>query len=157
MAATAETMPPGNFCEVGVYKGGSAEYLHEIAVRQGRTLYLYDTFTGIPERSNIDDHRIGDFGDGDLEATRRACPTATILVGIFPGTIVPMGELAFCHIDCDQYESIKACCQLLGPMMVPGSMMWFDDPLQLDGATAAVNECFGDRWERLHEKVVMRF
>src|SRR6516225_9812716 len=40
--------PPGCFVEVGVFRGGTAWYLSQIAQKQQRALYLYDTFKGIP-------------------------------------------------------------------------------------------------------------
>ena len=48
LAATAKTTPAGCFVEVGVWKGGSASYLTEVAEQQNREIFLYDTFTGIP-------------------------------------------------------------------------------------------------------------
>jgi O-methyltransferase len=145
LAELAEGTPAGAFVEVGVYQGGSAGVLAGIAERQDRALYLYDTFTGIPmyEPENGDAHRIGEFSDTSLEAVRALVPKAVILPGVFPGTIVDMGPIAFAHIDADQYRSVKDSIAYLWPQIVPGGVMLFDDYKCLDGATKAVAETFG--------------
>jgi O-methyltransferase len=129
--------------EVGVYKGGTAYHLAEVAMEQGRAIYLYDTFTGIPWKDEIDTHPIGDFGDTSADAVRAAIPYAKVLEGVFPDTLVEMGPIAFVHLDVDQYRSYMDCLRVLVPMMVPGGAMVFDDYGWLDGATVAVNEFFG--------------
>ena len=143
----AEAAPPGDFLEVGVYKGGSADVLSKIAIKQGRRLFLFDTFTGTPfQRADVDKHLIGDFNDTNLEDVRRGIPTAIFRPGIFPETLTDdVGPVAFAHVDCDQYQSVKDCCERLGPLMVSGGIMVFDDYDWLDGARIAVDECFGKR------------
>jgi hypothetical protein len=141
----AMSAPPGAFCEVGVYKGGSAAILYEIAQQQGRILYLYDTFTGIPisQPEQGDYHQVGDFADADIDQVRAAMPAAIIRQGIFPSTLIDMAPLAFAHVDCDQYASIRACCQLLPPMMPADGVILLDDYLNFEGARRAVHETLG--------------
>lgn len=145
MAELASACPPGAIVEVGVYQGGSAAVLADIAEQQGRALYLYDTFTGIPfyEPANGDSHRVGDFNDTSIEAVRALVPKAVICQGVFPDTLIDMGPIAFAHIDADQYRSIKDAIAHLWPQIVPGGAMLFDDYKCLDGATRAVTEAFG--------------
>lgn len=133
----------GCFVEVGVYQGGSAWHLADVARAQGRALYLYDTFTGIPMKGELDLHEVGEFGDTDLERIRAAIPEAVIVPGIFPDSIVAMPPVAFAHIDCDQYESITRAIEALRPLMMPGGTMLFDDYGSLEGATRAVKDQFG--------------
>lgn len=143
--------PPGAFVEVGVYRGGSAEKLVEKAREQGRALWLFDTFAGIPCKDWDDRHRIGDFADCSFDAVQARIPDALIVVGDCRVTLAEAntGPVAFAHIDCDQYASIKACIAELTPRMVRGGVMWFDDygPGFLEGADRAVEEAFGDRLE----------
>lgn len=136
----ASECPPGCIVEVGVYKGGSAWHLAKVAEAQGRELHLYDTFTGIPYREEFDNHMVGDFNDASYEAVCDAIPYAQVHKGIFPETLVPMPPVAFAHIDADQYQSVKACLETLGPMMVKGGAMVFDDVPCLRGATKALEE-----------------
>jgi O-methyltransferase len=145
----ARSAPPGDFVEVGVYRGGSAVLLAEVARATGRRLFLFDTFTGIPFRDAVDRHEVGDFSDTSLEMVREAVPDATFCVGVFPDTMPDdIGPIALAHVDCDQYRSVHDCCAHLGPRMAPGGVMVFDDPNVLDGASQAVRESFSaDRIE----------
>lgn len=139
----AESPAGGCFVEVGVYQGGSAQRLLEVARRQGRALYLYDTFTGIPMQGPDDHHPVGDFGDTDVRRIRELLPDAVVVEGVFPESIVPMPPVAFVHVDCDQYESIANTIRALRPLMMRGGMMLFDDYKCLPGATRAVHDELG--------------
>jgi asparagine synthase (glutamine-hydrolysing) len=138
----ASIRPPGAFLEVGVYHGGSAWWLQKIARDQKRALYLYDTFEGIPYTGEHDTHKVGDFKDVDEAKVRAALPYATITKGVFPASAVPMGPIAFAHLDCDQYQSVKDACAYLVGSMVSGGVIWFDDSPILPGAHKAVLELF---------------
>lgn len=145
MIAHARTVPDGCFVEVGVYKGGSAWHLAQLSEQQDRSLYLFDTFTGIPYQDEIDPAKIGDFSDTTYEAVRAALPDAFITVGIFPDSVnFELEPVAFVHLDVDQYKSYKDAIAYLSPRMVPGGIMWFDDYC-LPGAKKAIDEAFGDR------------
>lgn len=145
LADLAGSAPSGAFVEVGVYQGGSAQVLYDIAQEQGRALYLYDTFSGMPVSGSLDSHPIGDFADCSADTIIAAMPEAHVQVGIFPDTLVDMPPIAFVHADADQYESTKAICLRLGPLMVDGGLLLFDDYRGLKGCIAAVDECFPER------------
>ena len=136
-----QTPNKGIFIEVGVYKGGTAYYLSKLAMERGCRLWLFDTFEGMPEKTdNVDLHNIGDFSDCSLEEVKSLVPSAEIFKGFFPFTLpnhVP--PIAFVHVDCDQYESIKNCIAYLTHYMIDGGIMYFDDYGCLDGATKAVD------------------
>jgi len=144
---SARRAPPGDLIEVGVYQGGSAAGLAEVAREQGRRLFLFDTFTGMPHADpEVDVHRVGDFADTSLERVQQAIPEAICVPGVFPESLVPeLGPIAVAHIDCDQYASVLACCRTLGPLMAEGGMMVFDDYDVLPGARRAVEEAFPGR------------
>lgn len=160
LRALATATPPGAFVEVGVYKGGTAWHLAEIARQQGRVLHLFDTFNGIPEAGPEDrEHKVGDFNAGGVDAVREAIPDAIFHIGMFPHTLPAerLGPLAFVHVDCDQYASIRACIQLLWPDVVRGGVMLFDDYPDTSGCRKAVDEVFGARVETTTQgKVFMR-
>lgn len=141
----ASQAPPGAFLEVGVFQGGTAWHLAKLAAAQGRELYLFDTFTGIPYSSPIDSHKVGDFGGVDLAAIRAMFPGAHIVPGIFPASACDLPRLAFVHLDCDQYQSVKEAAVYLRPLMVKGGLMWFDDSPCLESAKLATAELFGER------------
>jgi predicted O-methyltransferase YrrM len=149
MCAIAEQTPSGAFVELGVYRGGSARKLADVAERQGRALHLFDTFTGIPFKGHHDNHAVGDFADTDEDAVRRLIPTAHFHVGVFPDTMpADLGSIAFAHIDADQYQSYKDAIRLFSPLMVEGGVMWFDDVGCLESADKAVQEEFAGRLEQ---------
>lgn len=146
LAEAAAECPPGAIVEVGVYRGGSAARLAEVATGQGRVLWLFDTFAGIPESTvGVDFHRVGDFDDTSAEIVRAAVPAASIVVGDARETLpaTETGPVAFAHVDCDQYETTRAVVRELVPRMVRGGLMVLDDYGVLDGATRAVDELLG--------------
>ena len=142
----ARRAPDGDFVEVGVYKGGSLSALASVAREQGgtRRVWGFDTYAGIPFRlDGVDHHKVGDFGDTSLDAVRQAVPDAICVPGVFPDTLTDeVGPIALAHVDCDQYQSVYDCCRALGPRMVPGGVMVFDDPDVLPGAAEAVLAVF---------------
>jgi len=136
----ADLSPDGKIAEIGVYQGGSAWHL----ASTGRELHLFDTFTGIPFKSPVDSHVVGDFGDTSERQVRELIPTAILHVGVFPQTLPPdLFGFGFVHVDCDQYQSVRDAIDHLGPRMLDGGLMVFDDYGHLEGATLAVDETFG--------------
>jgi hypothetical protein len=145
LCQAARSAPPGAIVEVGVYKGGSAARLYDVAQSQGRRLYLYDTFSGHPYTDAVDDHKLGRFGDAvSPEALRAALPDAQVIQGLFPDCLVYMEPIAFVHADADLYRSTLAICTVLPPLMVKHGVLWFDDYSHSDtkGCRRAVDECF---------------
>jgi O-methyltransferase len=142
----AATAPPGCFVEVGVYKGGSAYDLYQVAQKQGRKLHLFDSFRGMPVFTNgLDAFKIGTFMvDRDTPSKLKLLmPEAELHQGIYPHTHPnDLTEIAFIHCDCDQYLSYKAVIEHMWPLVVPGGMMLFDDYPYLGGAKKAVEEAF---------------
>ncbi len=145
MLDAARATPPGCFVEVGVYKGGTGWFLARLCMDQNRPLYLYDTFTGIPHEDPMDSHHIGDFADTSFAAVRALIPRAITIPGVFPQSAVAMPPIAFVHLDCDQYRSVKESGEYLIPRMVPHGVIWLDDSPALTGAHLAARELFGDR------------
>lgn len=149
LVKTARNTPQGCFIEVGVYKGGTAWHLSKCAEEQNREIFLFDTFTGIPYKCEFDPCTPGTFNDTSFEEVQQAIPYAKIVKGIFPQSAeeIDLPEIAFVHLDCDQYQSIKEAALFLSPKMIKGGIMWFDDYGCLEGANKAVNELFADRIE----------
>lgn len=135
----AEASPPGALMEVGVYQGGSAEVLYDVAKLQSRELWLYDTFTGIPYASEVDSHKVGDFSEASYEVIRREFPNAIVQQGVFPENMMLPGKIAFVHLDCDQYRSYRESLDELLPRIIPGGMIVCDDYC-LQGAAKAIDE-----------------
>lgn len=133
----ASRAPAGAIVEIGVYRGGSAWHLAKL----GRPLYLYDTFEGIPQQGPLDlGNPVGKFADTSAEAVQALIPSATVVKGLFPDSLVPMPPVAFVHADADQYDSIAAIIEHMPRRMVRGGIILFDDFGVDDcpGATQAV-------------------
>lgn len=154
LLALAESTPPGDFVEVGVYRGGVAKRLSELAARRSADgthltrLHLFDTFTGIPEKGPEDDiHEIGDFADTSLAAVQAAVPDAVYHVGVYPGTMPKdwWDDVAFVHVDCDQYRCTVAAIVHFLPLLAEGGIMLFDDYAETSGARQAVDGFLGNR------------
>ncbi len=139
MISRAMACPPGAFVEVGVYQGGTAWHVARAAADQARPCYLYDTFEGIPYRGELDSHAVGDFRDTSLEQVQRACPTAIVVPGLFPGSARAMGPVAFVHLDCDQEQSYAEALAWFDEHMVEGGLIWCDDAC-LEGAKRAIRQ-----------------
>jgi O-methyltransferase len=146
MLNVASVTPPGKFVEIGVYQGGSAYVLDYLAKVDSRELHLFDTFCGMPVKSDVDRHEIGDFADTNAERVKQIIPDAFFHIGMFPDTLPhDLRGIAFAHVDCDQYESVKAACMHLPRRMVRGGIIYFDDYGCLAGATQAVDEVLPKR------------
>lgn len=140
----AMTPMGGCFVEVGVFKGGSAWHLAEVARERGAELHLFDTFTGIPFADPDDSNATGDFADTSLEAVQCAITDAITHPGIFPDTLpADLGPISFVHCDCDQYRSVRSVIDRLVPRMLPGAVMVFDDTDTV-GGRRAISETWGD-------------
>lgn len=123
---------PGDLAELGVYRGGSARAIHEVAPH--RRLHLFDTFTGLPDPDPAHDaHR-------NLTPGRFACDLArvaerflgaavTIHAGRFPDSVagLVLPPLAFVHVDGDLYQTTRDALTVFWPILVPGGVMVFDD------------------------------
>jgi len=145
MLKRASATPKGCFVEVGVFQGGSAIPLSQVAKDQNRDFFGYDTFEGIPCYEGIDYHKIGDFCYPDLNSLLAKLPCGRLVKGIFPDTLLPeTTQIAFVHLDVDQYASYRNAIEALRYRMVPGGIMWFDDAglTHLPGASKACLEAF---------------
>lgn len=151
-AALARMAPMGCIVEVGVFRGGSAWHLAEVARERGVALHLFDTFTGIPHEQPDDSNGIGDFADTSLEAVEAAIPDAVFHVGIFPDTLpIVLRSIAFVHCDCDQYRSVRAVIDHLWPRLVAGGIICFDDTDTI-GGHRAIEETFQGRLLFAHNR-----
>lgn len=157
MAELASFTPEGCFAEVGVYQGGSAKVLYKIAESQGRELFLYDTFSGMPFKGEHDTHDIGLFADCSVEAIQSAMPNAIVSQGIFPESVLPMRRVAFVHADADQYQSTIDIGKVFSPLMVKGGMILFDDYRCVPSCIKAVDEFFPQRAVLPDGRALVRF
>jgi hypothetical protein len=89
----------------------------------------------LPEvRANFARHGI----DPDAAAVR-------FVRGLVQDTLHGDGPVAFAHIDCDRYASVRTCLERLAPRLARGGVLVIDDYLVWSGCRRAVDEYFAPR------------
>lgn len=114
----------GMALEFGVYTGAT---LKIIAKARESEVYGFDSFEGLPE-----DWRNG-FPAGTFTMDGLPdVPGAELVPGWFDETLPKFleqhtGPVTFLHVDCDLYSSTKTVLDLVGPRLVEGSVIVFDE------------------------------
>lgn len=159
---------PGIFLEAGVAMGGSAIVIAKTKSRE-RELRLYDVFEMLPPPAENDDERSHQVykaflegkmtGPVDRNYTAHASdllaytrdnmrrtgvdPDAEnirFVKGLYQDTLKIGEPVAFAHVDCDWYDSVKLCIDQLADRMSPGGIVLFDDYNSFQGCRKAVDE-----------------
>ena len=156
--ANSQSQLPGDFAEVGVFRGGSARFICE--AKGDTTLRLFDTYAGLPEGSEI---------DGEVfRKSQYACSQPAVAnylkeyknlhyyEGLFPDSTegveeVQKAKYSLAHFDVDLYEGTLACLEFFYPRMVPGGVMITHDYSILTGVKKAFDEFFAEKPEGLIE------
>lgn len=141
---------PGDFAELGVWKGNSAAILADFAAKSGRHLFLFDTFYGFDRRDLIETDRSHkhSFADTSVDYVHETVgypATITCIQGFFPESVtdeVRARSFALAHIDCDLYEPMTAALDFFYARMPRGGMMILHDYSSgtWAGATRAIDE-----------------
>jgi len=153
---------PGDFAELGVWRGGTACLMSLAA--PDKDLYLFDTFAGMPEPSSVDVHQRGDFGDTSAQEVLSWLAARTgslhrhhLKVGRFPETTADVDSLCFAcvHLDGDLYESTKAGLEYFWPRLPLGGSIICDDFgwTKCPGVAQAIADYFGLAIASLAERI----
>jgi hypothetical protein len=151
---------PGDVVECGTARGGSAALLG-LAIKESgipRTLWVFDTFEGIPPPTAADpDHDMavpytGSFR-GELAQVSALFDrlgiraNARFVKGRFEETVpaTDVGTIAVLHLDGDWYSSVKVCLDYLYDRVSPGGVIQIDDYGHWQGARKAVDEFMAAR------------
>jgi len=121
----------GMALEFGVYSGTTLEIISRL--RGNDQVYGFDSFEGLPEDWRSTFPR-GTFGLTQLPSV----PGAELVVGWFdrtlPAFLAEHGDpVMFLHIDADLYSSAKTVLEHVGPRLVPGSVIVFDEYFNYPG------------------------
>lgn len=155
---------PGNVVECGVARGGSA-LLMCLALRDAgsnKKVTLFDTFEGMPEPAPGD----SDFEKAKLftgmcrgsledvtELLRRhgESERVSMIKGLYDDTLprAQRAPIAFLHLDCDWYESIKLCLDTFFDQVSAGGIIQIDDYYAWAGCRRATDEFLTKRSERM--------
>jgi tetratricopeptide (TPR) repeat protein len=132
---------PGDLAEFGIYEGWWINYLWQATERVGlqRRIYGFDSFEGLSEPHAEHDQAFWKKGQYAcaLEQVRRNVksderPRLKLVKGFFEKSLRSAEALLpeqFCYarIDCDIYQPALECLQYLGPRLVDGAIVVFDD------------------------------
>jgi hypothetical protein len=159
---------PGVFIECGVWRGGSSMAMALTLIQENvydRDLYLFDTFSGMTDPSDIDIACDGEFAHIKLEqdtdksdvwcvadrvdveanmiSTGYPLTKIKIIEGPVEKTITkdfPNQPIAILRLDTDWYESTKHELVHLFPFVSEGGVIIIDDYGHWSGARLAVDE-----------------
>lgn len=144
----------GDYVELGCYKGDTSLLLAEVLKGSNKRLWIYDSFEGLPEKSDADESVLGrDFRGGELFVTKREVKERFLRAGLpvpvikkaWFADLVPSDlpeRIAFAFLDGDFYESIRDSLRLVDSKMVEGGVLIIHDYTNsaLPGVKKAVDE-----------------
>lgn len=149
----------GDVIECGVCNGGTAAVMARSAThsRIDRTLWLFDSFQGMPETTKADGPEAEEYVGQVLGSAKRVrellrkaganLERVKIVEGWFEDTFptVSISQIALLNIDADWYESVKLCLETFYDRVVPGGFVSIDDYGHWPGCRKAVDEFFAER------------
>lgn len=144
----------GDVVEFGCYEGTTSLFLQRLLQQTDKTLHVYDSFKGLPEKTRADQSPLGTaFKAGELHASKTtfikhfrqaSLPLPHIHSGWFKdlGTHDIPDQIAFAFLDGDYYESVLTPLKLIETRLTPGAVIVVDDYGNgaLPGAKRAVDE-----------------
>ena len=143
-AVKATAKIPGEMAEVGVFRGGTAAIMLEAS--QGKHLYLFDTFEGLPTGGDF--LKKGEYA-GSYESVTRTLSSyrdrITLHKGLFPedtASSVEQVRFSFVHLDMDLYDGTLGALRFFWPRMNPGGIILSHDYPALEGVRRAMDEFF---------------
>jgi O-methyltransferase len=156
----------GDFVELGCYKGDTSLLLAEVLKGTEKKLWIYDSFEGLPEKSEADESALGmNFKGGELCVTKREVKERFLRAGLpvpvikkawfseLTGKDLPE-EVALAFLDGDFYESIRDSLKLVESKMAEGGIIVVHDYQNpaLPGVVKAVEE-----WAREQNKTIKTY
>jgi asparagine synthase (glutamine-hydrolysing) len=163
----------GVFIETGCALGGSAVLITAVKSAQ-RRLDVYDAFGMIPPPSDVDgkavNERFAEIQSGKSEGLKGnkyygyednlqqkvidnfkkyKYPVnenhVRLIKGLYQDTLKVEEPVAFAHIDCDWYESVKLCLEKIIPNLQIGGVVVINDYYYYQGCKKAVDEFFASQ------------
>jgi O-methyltransferase len=119
---------PGAFAELGVYRGQTSAFIHRQAPH--RTLYLFDTFEGFPDRAlDIRDTRFQDTSEEIVKRNIGDLRNVIFRRGYFPESAqgLEQEQFSFVLLDFDLYVSAIASLEFFYPQLVRGGYFFMHD------------------------------
>ncbi|HEX4958412.1 MAG TPA: TylF/MycF/NovP-related O-methyltransferase [Lacibacter sp.] len=153
---------PGDFAELGVWRGNTASILAHYAFVNNRRVYLFDTFEGFHKKDlkGIDADKKMSFSNTSVELVKNIiggpASCCELVAGYFPDSVTEVHSnktFAIVSIDCDLYEPMKAGLEFFYPLMPTGGIFLLHDysSLYWEGAKKAID----DFCKQHHEYVIL--
>jgi len=147
----------GDFAEVGVFEGASAQLICE--AKAEKNLHLFDTFEGLPKQKiSAQDALIteGQYASSYEKVKSKLFPYFNVRMykGIFPDEtahFVNSATFAFVHLDVDIYNTTFDCLSFFYPKMVKGGIILSHDYNDIIGVKAAFQDFYSDKTETVIE------
>jgi hypothetical protein len=124
---------PGDFAEIGVYRGNTARILAQAARAGGRRLFLFDTFSGFDLADQADTNNPSRaFANTSLDSVKNFIGTDSVeyVVGRFPDSLSTAkiaDSFAIVHLDCDLYQPTAAGIAHFYPRLSLGGLLILHD------------------------------
>src|SRR5260370_26841464 len=156
---------PGALVECGAWRGGTAFFMAELLKQAGvrdRKVWLLDSFQGMPpveeidgagaiaEASNPECFLSPEKSRASMDEVQRTADELGLadytefVKGWFAETLPAVrdriGAIAFLHIDCDWYSSVRRCLDNLYDQVSDGGFVFLDDYYHYDGCAIATHE-----------------
>jgi O-methyltransferase len=148
----------GDLAELGVYSGSSAKLMLSCLETDFRDLYLFDTFSGIPEITpGIDEVVLGGMAGKSFEEVRIKLKLFSNRIkyhrGMFPTTASNIDtniRFSFVNLDADTYNSTGAALKYFYELLTPGGMILIHDysSISCPGVKLSVDEYFADKKDK---------
>jgi O-methyltransferase len=150
----------GDLVECGTARGGCAALMRLTAktCRDDRTLWVYDTFEGLPRPTDDNpDYELaltrektclGEFDEVEaLFKSLEVLDGTHMIKGLFQDTLpeTTPDRIALLHLDGDWYESTRVCLDHLYDKVSTGGVIQIDDYGHWAGARKALHEFFDER------------
>jgi hypothetical protein len=114
------------WCEFGVGEGETLDWFASRKPRRNQ-LFGFDSFEGIPEHWAI--YPSGHWKAKPYTSNRR---DVIVVQGMFEQSLTPevvatIGPIGLLHVDCDLYSSTRTVFDRIGALVVPGTVIIFDE------------------------------
>ncbi len=156
LEVTVKNNPSAAVVEFGCYIGTTSLFIRRMldSLQSYGEFHVYDSFSGLPEKTSSDFSPIGErFIAGELAASRKEFENQFKKAGLrvpvihkgWFSDIMPRAvpnNICFAYLDGDYYESIRDSLRLITPHLSRGACIVIDDyaNLALPGAKRAVDE-----------------
>ncbi len=150
----------GYILDFGVAGGQSTEI---IAGHTKQIVYGFDSFDGLPEDWIRDDnpptHKAGKFALHGKMPNAGTLANVVLVKGLFSDTVARWAGVTterpsvinFIHMDCDLYSSTKTVLTELNHMIIPGTVILFDEIGSFEESENAYPRWREGEWRALNE------